>query len=349
MTADLARRLAAGPAHFPHSLDLATDRLLLIETTEAELSAASFLDQRLVTPATKGAWAAMTDVVATVDRAARDDAHYIFHIGHVGSTLVSRLLGLLPNILSLREPLVLRGLAEVLGKRKAVDMPWPPEDTDARVATLRRLLARTFRAEQRTIVKATSFTSEIASELVAPGARALLLFTSPESYMQTILGGEASRQELAMLTGPRLLRLAHHIDRMPYRAWSLDEGERVGLAWATETLSLGAAADRLPHDAVLWLDFDTFLTDPASALTRIAAHFGIALSPADAARIANDPVMQRYSKAPEHGYTADLRRQVKAQAAREHRDALAKGMAWLDSLSQNEAKVARARARARKG
>ncbi len=65
MTADLARRLAAGPAHFPHSLDLATDRLLLIETTEAELSAASFLDQRLITPATKGAWAAMADVVAT--------------------------------------------------------------------------------------------------------------------------------------------------------------------------------------------------------------------------------------------------------------------------------------------
>lgn len=345
MTADLVRRLAAGPAHFPNSLDLATDRLLLIETTEAELAAASFLDQRLIGAQTRGSWVAMRDIVATADRAARDDAQYIFHIGHVGSTLVSRLLGLVPDILSLREPLVLRGLAELLGKRDQVDMPWPPESIDARVAILRRLLARTFRPEQRAIIKATSFTSEIAPMLLAPEARALFLYTSPESYMQTILGGEASRQELAMLTGPRLLRLARRLDPMPYRAWSLDEGERVALAWTTEMLSLAAAADRMTSGSVMWLDFDAFLVNPAAALTRIAAHFGLALSPADAARIADDPITQRYSKAPEHAYTADLRRQVKAQAAQEHRDALARGMAWLDSLTRSNTDVARLRAR----
>lgn len=345
MTDDLARRLAAGPAHFPHSLDIAGDRLLLIETTEAELVEASFLDQRLLTAATRGGWFAMTDVLLADDPAARDDAQYIFHIGHVGSTLISRLLGLLPDVLSLREPLVLRGLAEVLGKRDQVDQPWSTESLDTRAALLRRLIARTFRPGQRAIVKATSFTSEIAPALVAPGARALFLYTSPESYMQTILGGDASRQELAMLTGSRLQRLARHIDPMPYRVWSLDEGERVALAWTTEMLSLAAAAERLPPDSVLWLDFDSFLIDPATALARIAAHFGIALSPADAARIAADPVTQRYSKAPEHGYSADLRRQVKAQAAREHREALAKGMAWLDAATTTRTRIARLRAR----
>ena len=34
----------------------------------------------------------------------RSDARWIFHIGHVGSTLVSRLLGELDEVLAIREP-----------------------------------------------------------------------------------------------------------------------------------------------------------------------------------------------------------------------------------------------------
>ena len=42
------------------------------------------------------------------DRAS--DARWIFHIGHVGSTLISRLLGELEGVLSVREPRSLRDL-----------------------------------------------------------------------------------------------------------------------------------------------------------------------------------------------------------------------------------------------
>jgi len=38
--------------------------------------------------------------------------HFIFHAGHVGSTLLSRLLDEAEGVLSLREPLPLRTIAE---------------------------------------------------------------------------------------------------------------------------------------------------------------------------------------------------------------------------------------------
>jgi hypothetical protein len=343
MLDEISRRLAAGPAHFPHTLDPVQDRLLLIALREEEFAAASFLDQRILTSSTKGDWASLADIAARLDAQARDDAHYIFHIGHVGSTLMSRLLGSVPGILALREPLLLRSLADLWARKDAVDAPWDPTGLPARTLVLRRLLSRTFRPDQRAIIKATSFTSEIAPQMVAHGARALFLHVSPQSYMRTILAGEGSRQALATLTGPRLVRLARRLPSMPFRLWSLDEGSRVALAWVTEMLSLSAAEAALPAGSVLWLDFDRFLIEPEASLLQIARHFGLPVGAEDAARIAASPIMLRYSKAPEHRYDAALRRSLQLQAASEHGGALRAGAEWLDRLAREHDEVARLR------
>jgi len=43
--------------------------------------------------------------------------------------------------------------------------------------------------------------------------------------------------------------------------------------------------------------------------------------------------MGRYSKAPEYPYDAALRREVLAAAAAEHRDEIARGLAWLERMA----------------
>jgi len=341
MLDEVARRIAAGPAHFPHTLDAVRNRLLLIGLTEAEIAAASFMDQRILTPTIKGDWAPFPEVVERIGHAPRDDAHYIFHIGHVGSTLISRLLGSWREVLALREPLALRTLADLWARRDSVDMPWDPACLPQRTEAVRRLLARTFRPDQRAIIKATSFTSEIAPQLVASGAKALFLHVSPQSYMRTILAGEASRQDMVMSAGSRLMRLARRLEPMPFRGWTLGEGERVAMAWVTEMLSLAAAGAAMPAGTVLWLDFDDFLARPAEALGGVARHFGMAARPEDIARVAAGPLMRSYSKAPEHKYDAALRRTLLAQAAAEHGAALAAGSVWLDRLANQHEAVAR--------
>lgn len=347
MLDEVARRIAAGPAHFPHTLDAVRDRLLLVGLTEQDIAAASFMDQRILTPAIKGDWAPFAEVIERIGHAPRDDAHYIFHIGHVGSTLISRLLGSWRDVLALREPLLLRTLADLWARRDKVDTPWDPAGLPQRTEAVRRLLARTFRPDQRAIVKATSFTSEIAPQLVAPGAKALFLYLSPQSYMRTILAGDASRQDMVVTLGTRLRRLERRLEPMPFRAWTLGEGERVALAWTTEMLSLAAAEAAMPSGTVLWLDFDDFLGRPAESLGAVARHFGMAARPEDIAQVAAGPLMRSYSKAPEHKYDAALRRTLQAQAAQEHKAALAAGAAWLDRLAGQHEAVARLRGLAR--
>jgi len=49
--------------------------------------------------------------------------------------------------------------------------------------------------------------------------------------------------------------------------------------------SLEQAGSRLPPEAVLWMDFDRFLADPAGHFSAIAGHFGHQVEPGQARAI----------------------------------------------------------------
>ena len=89
-------------------------------------------------------------------------------------------------MLSVREPRALRDLTF-----------FPPDVRAQFVPALQALFSRTFAADQAALLKATSFVSEIAAELVPADGRALFLYATPRSYIAGILAGENSRQELA--------------------------------------------------------------------------------------------------------------------------------------------------------
>ncbi|MEA3063904.1 MAG: hypothetical protein QOJ27_332, partial [Sphingomonadales bacterium] len=284
-----AGALAATPLWFPHLLDPATDRVLLVEKSEADYRDSAFLDERSLDPDGARHGVEFWHLAAAFGPAARRDLHYIFHLGHVGSTLVSRLLGELPGVLALREPLILRTFAERLGERGEAEALWDPASIPGRLDVLAALLSRTFRPEQRALVKATSFVSDIAADLVPAGSRALLLYARPDRYVETILAGPNSRLELAATARGRLKRLHRAAGGDAWRLWEMGEGERVAMAWAAEMASLAAAAERLPEGSAIWLDFDDFLAAPAAGLGRLAGFFGIELDRAGAEHLAADP------------------------------------------------------------
>jgi hypothetical protein len=321
----------ASPEWLPFAADPATDGLAFLRMSEADYRAASFLDQRMLGPASEIEHAPWPAVPAE----ARRDANYIFHIGNVGSTLISRLLGELDTVFALREPLLLRSFAE---------SPPGPERFDALTA----LLSRTFRPGQRANVKATSFTSEIADRLVPAGSRALFLYATPQHYLENILAGENSWQTLRALSPIRLARLQSRCPGLVADPNAMHDGLKAALGWACEMSSLEAAASRLPAGAVLWMDFDRFLADPAAHFTAIARHFGHDADDEPTARaICEGPLMGRYSKALDYEYSPALRREILADARRRHAGAISDALNWLGGVESRYPAVARAIRRAR--
>ncbi|HEV7661843.1 MAG TPA: hypothetical protein VGO55_18540 [Allosphingosinicella sp.] len=322
----------ASPSWLPFAPDPATDGLAFLRMTEADYRAASFLDQRILGPASDIQHAPWPVLPAE----ARRDADYIFHIGNVGSTLVSRLLGELDTVFALREPLLLRSFAE---------SPPAPERFDALTA----LLSRTFRPGQRANVKATSFTSEIADRLVPAGSRALFLYATPSHYLENILAGENSWQTLQALSPIRLARLQGRCPGLEADLAAMHDGLKAALGWACEMTSLEAATSRLPDGTILWMDFDHFLTDPAAYFSAIARFFGREADEATARAICEGPLMGRYSKALDHAYSPALRREILADARRRHAGAIRDALDWLAGLETRYPAVAGAIRRAQGG
>jgi hypothetical protein len=325
----LAASLARSPELFPLVLDPATDQLTFIRLSEADYQRASFLDARVLTPKTPQR-ALHGSIVEAAVAALPVTANYIFHIGHVGSTLLSRLLGSRPEVFALREPAILRTFAHMRFDTQNPWHGWSDAEFDARLGTVLKLLSRTFRPEQRALVKTTSFVSELARQILArpDRPRAIFIFVPAETYLATILGASNSPKEARLLAESRLARLHARSGGAHWRLPDLSEGEMVAMSWACEVAVLAAAAEEA-KDQVLWLNFDEFLEDPARWLDAAFTHIGIGTASAQISAILSGPDMGRYAKAPEHPYDARLRGAVLRDARRDRARQIAKGLRWL--------------------
>ena len=312
----LSQALSRSPELFPAALDKGGANVGLVRLSEGEYALASFLDGRLYTPTRLKRTVPYSQLEAAVAASGlAERCHYIFHIGHVGSTLLSRLLGAHPRIFSLREPQILRDLAE-----------GAPDD--ARLTTFLKLWSRTFRAEQTALIKATSFVSEMAAALMArpSSPRALLMYVPAEPFLATILAGENAPAEIMALAPRRIARLCARLGDGLSEPRSI--GESIAMSWACEMTALAAAADAAGERA-LWFDFEAYLAAPGAMLGKAFAHLGAAADEAEVNAILSGPESARYSKAQEHEYDSALRTRLLNEARERHAAEITRGLAWL--------------------
>ena len=322
--------LTTSPDLFPLGWRPGEDEVRFVSLDADAYREASFLDERLLAGGRRivdQPWSALAEAADVLT----GESDFIFHIGHVGSTLLSRLLGDSDRIFSLREPAILRTLAQV-EEARATSLP-----------VFLKLWARVYSPSQKSLIKATSFVSEIAGLLMegAPSAKAILMFTPPEAYMATILAGPNSRLELKANAPSRLRRLGRRLGAAPWSLDSLSEGEVAAMSWITEICAMAEAAQRFP-DRVLWLDFEDFLALPAAGLAAALGRLHGTARPSDVAGMLRSPDFQRYAKGPEHPYDASLRRQILANARSEHRAELNRGIDWLEAAAAAHPPLAQA-------
>lgn len=325
-----AQEIARDASWLVQALDPAAGMVRLVKMDRDAYRNASFLDDRMMQQPQDARLVDWPSVKGAIAPDARRDGRWIFHIGHVGSTLVSRLLGEIHGVLSVREPRFLRDVALL-----------PAADRPGHAAAAQALFSRTFGEDEVALVKATSFVSEIAAELVPPGGRALMMYATPSNYITSILAGENSRKELSALAPARAGRLSTRA-QMPEPRTAAD---LAAIAWACEMTALEAAAEAMADRRVAWADFDAMLADMPAELARTATFFGFPTGTVQA--IAAGPLMRRYSKALEYDYSPSLRRELIAGALAANRTDIDSALAMLQSSAENAPLLARALDRAK--
>jgi hypothetical protein len=334
-SAPTAEEIARDATWLAQALDPSAGVARLIAMDRDSYRAASFLDDRIMQTPVDAQLVSWTLVEQAITDDLRSDARWIFHIGHVGSTLLSRLIGELDGVLAVREPRLLRDVALM-----------PGDIRERYLAPVPRLMSRTFDEREIACVKATSFVSEIAAELVPPRGRVLFMYATPRNYVASILAGENSVRELHALGPSRAARLRQQgIELGP----SSTDGALAAAAWACEMASLEAASEKLTDHDVAWMDFDSALEDLANALADAVEIFGFDATPERIREVAKGPLTRRYSKAVQYEYGAELRRELIAEATAANRAAIDDALAMLARAAEKSPLLARALARSEEG
>jgi hypothetical protein len=331
-SAPTSDEIARDATWLAQALDPAAGQARLVAMDRETYRLSSFLDDRMLQQPVDAQIVAWPEVEAAMAAELREDARWIFHIGHVGSTLVSRLVGELPGVLAVREPRLLRDLALM-----------PQEVRERYTQPVPKLMSRTFAAEEVACVKATSFASEIAPRLVPSGGRALFVYATPANYIASILAGPNSVQELRLLAVSRAQRLEHRATAL---GSARGDADLAAIAWACEMSALEASADSMTDRQIEWADFDSMLASMPEALAKISALFGFEAEPKQLETIARGPLMKRYSKDLSYEYSPGLRQELIAEAAGAHSADIDAALAMLGRAAEKSPLLARALDRA---
>lgn len=339
---EMLARLPNSADVYPQKFDLVRETALLVEFGANAYRSASFLDDRVLSPSTKGAVVPLARVAEAARAVANSKPlHFIFHTGHVGSTLVSRLLDDSGAVLSLREPLPLRSLADARDGLGKPDALLSDEQFDTLLDAFLRLWSRGYATTRCVVVKATSSAGRLAPSILAQrtGARAIYLNLRAEPYLATLLAGQNSPTDLRGHGPERMRRLLSFGIDAPAPLHQLSLGQLAALSWLSESLSRRDALRQF-GGRVAAIDFDALLMNVPDGMARIMKQFELPEDPKFLSAITVSPTLTRYAKAPEHAYTPQFRAQILADSHRRNGAEIREGLHWLENAARTNVVVA---------
>jgi len=339
----LLRQLPLSPDAYPQSVDFARESALVVLLDANSYRTASFLDDRILGPGMSGAWLPFGRVVeASLQVRNARPLHFVFHTGHVGSTLLTRLLEEGGAVFALREPLPLRTLAQAHDALGRFDSLLSPGAFDVALSTFMRLWSRVYPAMHSVLVKATSAAGRLAAPILAAnaGSRAVYMNLRAEPYLATLLAGENSSIDLRGHGPERIRRLQSYTAGPLPPLHELSPGELAAMSWLCESCTQRGVAERFPG-RVMTLDFDDFLAGVGDSMLCVLAHLALPRNDKTVSAMSASPALTRYSKAPEHTYTPELRAEILRDSRRDNREEIRKGMAWLEARARSDGALAR--------
>ena len=328
--ADFQSQLWDTPNWLIKSVDFHRGLASFVETDEEGYREAAFLDNRLDRVLSDEKVIHLKELWprAVQTKKSQPSLNFLFHVGHCGSTLISRMLGELPGCFALREPPVLMALA----RSAAQGLPHWERISDVVMA----LLTRTYRQEDSAFIKPASHANVLLRYFLQwkKSSRGILLCVDLESYLATMLQEHhrAETREALQWRQEGLKRLAGNISDLN----ALDDAKCSAVIWLIQMWEL-LEAHRDENLNTLWLSFDNFLNEPTSTILKISDFLDL---PADHEQIrqltVDSPLLRSYSKNVQVSYTAESRRASLQASRRQYAAEIDAAMGWLQQICQRD-------------
>lgn len=261
-------------------------------------------------------------------------APLIFHIGHCGSTLLSRVLSASPNILPLREPRPLRALSQCFSELDHPARLHNREQWDRVAKVLMHSYCRTFGEHQTAQIKMSSFCNNLISPLIENELfdRALLLYQSLYSHLASTLGIDMPSSDLRSTAAPRMWEWMKIPGAPTLQVSEMSLSELSVLNWLGSMYLLLGAQEQYPQHCKLH-SFGSFLANPAGSVVDICEWFD--MSSECETLLANlEEETSRNSKLPGKEFSARDRQEKHKKVHQKKQSEISHAMTWAAELCE---------------
>jgi len=288
---------------------------------EQILDRAPFIDIRFEPLAKAQFWVDTGELFDLESRrdVARPAPAFIFHHAFVCSTLLARCLSRIDAFFSLKEPWILRRLAD--HKRANPALASSPKWRELFCSYV-QLLCRSYATGRTPVIKATNVANNLLADVLhfMPACAALYLHSDLETFLVSNLKrpGETQRK-IPALTQSFLGDCDFLLQHPEFRDTSRMSFLRsCALLWLVGLYNLRETVVRYPGGKLRTLDMNDFLDDPRRSLASVSRHFGHVPDAAEAQAMIDAEVMRTHAKDPAAAYGIEQRRSELDQVRRRH-------------------------------
>lgn len=327
--------LLADPHYYLFDTIPASGETRFLVTNERELAAANFADIRFEKSATGDVRVNSEALVSLVKDSPvnRPDTGFVFHHAFVCSTLLARSLNEIPAFFSLKEPWILRRLADIK-RQHAGTIPAP--HWRLIVTAYVDLLAKRYKSGDSLIIKATNVANNLLWDVFCywPDRPLLYMHSDVRAFLVTNLKKNRATQEkmpglLMDFTQDSDIRSKFDVIDIPRNRSLL---QTCALIWAANIYTLKCAAERYSPTRLRCLDMDTLLKEPQATMRSVSRFFGHEPNEHDLLRMTSKEVMGRNAKDRHMRYDSATKADEDERVLASRRDEIESVIEWIDPL-----------------
>ncbi|GHA11388.1 hypothetical protein GCM10008090_21440 [Arenicella chitinivorans] len=241
----------------------------------------------------------------------RPAVHYIFHHAFVCSTLMARGLDQLPQFISLKEPWILRRLADIKRSDHAGELA-QGERWRTMFLTANRLLAKRYRSGHNVVVKATNVSNNLISDTLdyLPASKIVYMYSGLKDFLVSNLKKPAETREkmpwllqqfLKDADFSLLLGRIQPVNQLTFL-------QVCALIWLTNMSVIEQHLRGANGRRILLLEMTDFLLQTPETLAQMVKHFEQPVASAELQALAQSDTFQRDAKNSEAKYSAEQKR-----------------------------------------
>jgi hypothetical protein len=325
------------PAFHPFDFVPAAGRTKFLVVDERVLDQAPFIDIRFEPLAQAQFWVDTTQLFTLEEShdVARPAPVFVFHHAFVCSTLLARCLNRADAFFSLKEPWILRRLADTRrGHPHAVSGPEWKRTFCSYVA----LLCRAFRGGRIPVLKATNVASNLMEDVLdfMPDRPVLYLYSDLEGFLISNLKKPPdTRQKMPSLArsfagdSDFATRFPDFADPSQFAFLQI-----CALVWTASLYYARTILERHPDAPVRTLDVADLLADLPGTLDRVSRHFGHAPARDDLVQMTDGSVVRTDAKHQTRPFDSARRQEESDEIRRRHDRELAETEAWISPLTR---------------